>query len=317
MIWEDPIVWFLRKQSWVLTHAKKINKEIKLIDPNKTLFGFWCDGAPVDKFFNEDYSNKLIITNSIVDCSFEQSRHIHTVNSTWYGMYYYNYPDISVPIQKDYNCFVNRFDPFRQSWIYQLIRRKLFNRGYISFNAEVHKPPLLPPVEVFELGFQKFNSIFASEHEIIKDQIPYKNFNDNGDLTNHVLASKFSIILETCYHDNKIHTYSEKTFRCLQLPRPWILCSSPGSVEQLRKFGFDVLDDIVDHGYDLIAEPIQRQVAMLDLCQQLVELDIPSIATRCQHAANHNKSLLKSMNDAWLINIMEDFNQAKQKVLSL
>jgi len=316
----DSIFTVLKEESWVIAYHKKLNAKIKLIDPNKNLSATWADGFYIDDIV----ANTLVITNNIVRCSPEQSRHIHTVNPTYYGLHYFNYRNAAVPIQKDFNCFANRFDVFRQGWIYQLIRHGLFDRGFISFNCETdevripsHEFKGLSPQRTFELGFQKFNSIFAAEHEVIKNQIPYKNFEDTGDLTSVVLASKFSIVLETFFHDNRITTYSEKIFRCLQLPRPWVLFSTQYGVENLRKLGFDVLDDIVDHSYDHIADPIQRQTSILDVCKHLVSLDIPSILTRCQQAAEHNKSVLKSMNNVWLINIMEDFNQAYQKLLAL
>jgi hypothetical protein len=138
----------------------------------------------------------------------------------------------------------------------------------------------------------------------------YKNFKDTGDLTNIVLASKFSIVLETFFHDNRIITYSEKIFRCLQLPRPWVLYSSQYGINRLRQLGFDVLDDQVDHSYDHVADTIQRQVAILDQCQLLVNQ--PLNLARCQQAADHNKSLLKSLKDNWLVNIQQDFELAYQ-----
>jgi hypothetical protein len=239
-------------------------------------------------------------------------------------MYYFDYPPNTISIQKDFNCFINRFDIFRQSWIYQLIRCGLFDRGFISFNGEmgvgrVPSPEFLElsPQQAFELSFQKFNSIFAAEHEVIKNQIPYKNFEDSGDLTEIIMASKFSIVLETFFHDNRITTYDEKIFRCLQLPRPWVLFSTQYCVENLRKIGFDVLDDIVDHSYDQLEDIIQRQMAILAECKNLVSLDMPTVLNRCQQAADHNQYLLKSMSDAWLLNMMEDFKQAGQKLLAL
>jgi hypothetical protein len=310
----DP--WFIFNQT------QQLDKEIKSIDPDKNLSEMWTDGIPLDDFFGDDYSKKLIITNNIVQCSAEQAKHIHTVNPSYYGQYFFDYPNTTVEIQKDFNFFVNRYDVSRQSWLYQLIRRNLFDRGFISFGSEV-RPNALPgeefagldPSQAFELGFQLHNKIFATEHEIIKHQIPYKNFEDTGDLTNIVLASKFSIVLETFFHDNRIITFSEKICRCLQLPRPWILYSSQYGIDYLRQLGFDVLDDQVDHSYDHIADAIQRQVAILDQCQLLVKQ--PLDLARCQQAANHNKSLLKSFKDNWLVNIQQDFDLAYQKLLAL
>jgi hypothetical protein len=324
----DPIFSFVKPgyvhsdPRFVFNQAQHLDKKIRSIDPNKRFLEMWVDGILFDDFFSEDYSKKLVITNNIVQCSDKQAKHIHTVDPSYYGQYFFDYPDSTIEIQKDFNCFVNRYDISRQGWLYQLIRRNLFDRGFVSFGGEVEHGRIpseefagLTPSQAFELGFQLHNKIFAAEHEIIKHQIPYKNFKDTGDLTNIVLASKFSIVLETFFHDNRIITYSEKIFRCLQLPRPWVLYSSQYGINRLRQLGFDVLDDQVDHNYDHVADTIQRQVAMLDQCQLLVNQ--PLNLARCQQAADHNKSLLKSLKDNWLVNIQQDFELAYQKLLAL
>jgi len=323
MITPDPIFSYLVVGRSLFTIADQINKKLSASHNDRKLLYVWGgDGLELDKFFNSDYSKKLIITNNVVKCLPEQQKHIHTVNPVFYGMYFFNFPDSSVKIEKDFNCFVNRYDIFRQSWIYQLIRHELFDRGFISFNGEMNNNRVpsqefvgLSPSQGFELGFQKYNSIFEKEHNIIKNQIPYKNFNDTGDLTNVVLASKFSIVLETFFHDNKIITYSEKTFRCLQLPRPWVLFSSQFAIDNLRTLGFDVLDDLVDHSYDCIADTVQRQLAIIDQCKLLVNQ--PLNLQRTQQAADQNKSLLESMKKNWLINIQTDFDIAYEKLLTL
>jgi hypothetical protein len=300
--------------------TKQIAKEIKLNHPNKQLLDEWGDGLALDSFFSGNYKNKLVITNNVIKCSPDQQKHIHTVVPTYYGQYFWDYPDQDVPIVKDFNCFINRFDFARQGWFYQLIRQGMIDHGYVSFNADLSRVPDrdflgLTAQQAFDLGFQKANSIFAEEHAVIRSQIPYCNFEDTGDLTPYILGSKFSIILETFFHDNRIITFSEKTFRCLQLPRPWLLFSTQGGIEYLRSLGFDVLDDIVDHSYDSVEDPIQRQICMLKIAKELMLQTVP--IARCRTAVLHNKNLLKSMRENWAVNIQQDFELARQKLLAL
>ena len=153
--------------------------------------------------------------------------------------------------------------------------------------------------------------------DIIKNLVPYKNFEDKGDITPVILASKFSIVLETFFHNNKVITYSEKIFRCLQLPRPWVVYSSQCAVENLRAMGFDVLDDIVDHSYDLVADPIERQVAILDQCHRLLDIKINDVLSRCVQAATNNSLLLKSMQSVLLENFEQDFKNAEEQLRNL
>ena len=74
----------------------------------------------------------------------------------------------------------------------------------------------------------------------------------------------------------------------------------PGSLEVLRKYGFDVWDDIIDHAYDSEPNQIQRQIQILDqLCclrdlsytnQQLEDFEI---------RAQHNRDLLQKFKSQW------------------
>jgi hypothetical protein len=288
----------------------------------KKLEVFWVDGFDYQTFFSQDYSKKLLLTNNLLILPPEQARHVHQTNKTFYGVFYNDYKEDHVEPVKDFNCFINRYDINRQSWFYQLIRQGLFDRGYISFNSEVNpgRTPgpefeTLSPAQAFDLGFEKYNNIFAAEHELIKGQIPYKNFEDTGELTSVVLATKFSIVLETFFHNNNVITFSEKTFRCLQLPRPWLLFSSQHAVKYLQDLGLDVLGDVVDHSYDKIADPIERQMAILEQAKILV--DQPLNQQRCIVAAEHNKALLKSWWAVWKVNIDNDFAIAEAKLQAL
>lgn len=319
---QDPIFKFLTNpvMSVSMSNGPR-NQEINRRTGRK-LEICWGDGVDYQKFFSQDYSKKLLLTNNQLILSPDQERHVHQVNKTFNGLFYTDYQENNVVPVKDFNCFINRYDITRQSWFYQLIRQGLFDRGYISFNSEVSQgrspgPEFdhLSPSQAFDLGFEKYNNIFAVEHELIRHQIPYKNFKDTGDLTPVVLATKFSIVLETFFHDNNVITVTEKIFRCLQLPRPWLLFSSQYAVKYLQSLGLDVLSDVVDHSYDNIANPIERQMAILE--QAKILADQPLDQQRCTAAAEHNKALLKSWWAVWQVNIDNDFAIAEAKLQAL
>lgn len=197
---------------------------------------------------------------------------------------------------------MNRMDPIRQSWLYQLVRRGIFDQGYVSFNMDTLLMPEfkgVSPHDAFEKQFNDSMTIFQEEHDFIKSQVPYKNFNDDGDLTSVIVDSEFSIILETFFDQNDVITYSEKMFRALQLPRPWIVFSHQHAVKHLRTMGFDVLDDIVDHSlYDDIDFAITRQTKLLDLAVDLIKQNFD--IDRLKQAAIHNQQLLKNFSVTWM-----------------
>lgn len=285
----------------------------------------WADGFDIGKIDTLPRNKTVLITNGQFNCPVALEKFVHIVNPSYYGFMHCNYQvDAYTPVVQDFNCFMNRYDINRQSWLYQLVRRNYFDRGHISFNCEINNDRIpdknfkgLSSQEVFEYGFQHYNQIFGKEHEQLKNQIPLQTFDDTGDLTVPLLTSKFSLVLETWFHDNRLTTFSEKTMRVLQLPRPWVLFSTQHAVQKLRAWGFDVLDDIVDHSYDSIADPIQRQVKILDIMESMMDLDIGSVAKRCIQASNHNQSILKSWHDVWAVNIDNDLEIARQKALAL
>jgi hypothetical protein len=167
-----------------------------------------------------------------------------------------------------FNCFINRTCPVRQSWFYQLIRRNLIHQGSVSFLLDYRKK-LAPPgvdienkLELYQWVFNQGCEIFAVEHESMKDQIPFRNF--SGELDQVICDSRISLVIETYFDRNDVIAFSEKIFRALQLPRPFLLYCAAGAVECLRDNGFEVYDDIVDHSYDNELNPIQRQVKILD-----------------------------------------------------
>ena len=224
----------------------------------------------------------------------------------FFGCYYTPQIPDNYAIEKDFNCFMNRLDPIRQLWFYQLYNQNLLDRGYVSFNAKLRES-MTYPGNTSEEVIESFHQSYMSGFDYIKDKvisnIPFKNFVDNNDLFSITLSTKFSIIIETYFDRSDAIAFSEKTFRALQLPRPWLLFASSGSVSKLRSIGVDVYDDIVDHRYDdfdtdLVS--IERQDAILTQATDLVNLKItPALLTRLQHGADHNRKLLSSWYSTW------------------
>ena len=132
------------------------------------------------------------------------------------------------------------------------------------------------------------------------------------------MRTEFSLVLETYFDRNNIITFSEKIFRCLKLPRPWIIFAMKNAVTYLQDMGFDVLDDLIDHSYDKIDFAIERQSAILDqveiLCKQI--LTAKQIA-RCEQAALHNQQLLNKMLGLWQVDLENSFLRAIEKAKKL
>ena len=241
----------------------------------------------------------------------------------FYGCYYSEHIPNGRPIEKDFNCFINRLDPIRQSWFYVLYDQKFLDRGYVSFNAEL-RANLMYPGNTYQEVFDSYHRDYLSSFDNIKDEItsliPFKNFIDNNDLFSITLSTKFSIVLETYPERTDAKVFSEKIFRSLQLPRPWLLFAATGCVDRLRSMGFDVYDDIVDHRYDLFDTEISyvaRQESILAQAKDLLNLKMTTaLLSRLQQGADHNRKLLSTWYSKWqqlcLIHIQNTFIKAME-----
>lgn len=196
-----------------------------------------------------------------------------------------------------YNCFMNRVRSDRHEVFYELIRRNLLHKGAVSYNiTQEELNNQYQSAEIFR---------YKNEHTIAQDLLPYNKVDELGTLEQVIMKTNVSLILETYMNVDHV-VFSEKLFRALQLPRPWILFCSPQSVKLLRYHGFDVLDDYVDHSYDEQYSKYRRMHMLLDQLQTFVD----QVYTRKDYerfeiAAEHNKKLLDKFTIAWPAKLKE------------
>lgn len=192
---------------------------------------------------------------------------------------------------KAFNCFMHRARGDRSMFFYELIRRKLLPYGLVSYNCDLSE---------YEQQYQDINrEDFCEEHKQGKSLIPYNTVETNGSLEQCIIDSRVSLIIETYTSDNHV-VFSEKIFRALQLPRPWLLSCSPGAVACLRSHGFDVLDDVIDHGYDHVPVHSHRHAQILDQLQTFVDRTYSHEEyQRFAQACTHNQDLLRQWQASW------------------
>lgn len=234
------------------------------------------------------HKNTVLITDTVIPDT-NQFCKVISLNPEVYGEFQIDITYKNLAPSKAFNCFINRGDNFRQSWLYQLTRRNLLDSGHVSYWCE-DRTGKLEPVKYFERLFQG-NEIFEQEHRWLKDKIPYKNFDLS--LEDAIIDSKISLIIETGFWNDNNISFSEKIWRQLQLPRPWVMFNSVGSVNYLRSLGFDVFDDYVDHAYDNETDAIKRQLMILEQLDTNIEFT-DAVLTDLQVRSEHNQKILKS-----------------------
>jgi hypothetical protein len=111
-----------------------------------------------------------------------------------------------------------------------------------------------------------YSSVITLGYDNSYSNAPYKNYDwDNADnfvkLTELYQGADVNIVNETLYHE-ECGIITEKTlnaFAALQVP---VIISYKGIVSDIRNYGFDMFDDIVDHSYDTMDNDIRWRKAI-------------------------------------------------------
>lgn len=205
-----------------------------------------------------------------------------------------------------YNCFMNRVSGDRSVVFYELIRRNLLAQGLVSYNCfwpgDNRNPGDISDYAKINLDQQYVSANldrYHAEHVQAQQLIPYNTVESHGSLEQCIIDSHISMVIETYVSDTDI-VFSEKIFRVLQLPRPWLLYCSPGSVSLLRNHGFDVLDDVVDHSYDSVLQHQDRLIEILDQLETFVNRCYTAKDfQRFEQAQQHNQHRLTELSAQW------------------
>ena len=195
---------------------------------------------------------------------------------------------------KHFNVMMNRISGERLMLLYMLKQAKLFEKGLIGFNCLYHDrdPDQSQRQSNFsqvhnDCGWHQWDKI----HNELKPQMPMLL---DMDPDTAAMRSDITLVVES-YISDAVIAFSEKIFRALQTPRPWILFCSPGSVDVLRSAGFDVMDDVVDHSYDNIVNAEQRLQAIITELKKLKYFFLP----RYKQAVQTNQAVLDQLGSQW------------------
>jgi hypothetical protein len=167
-----------------------------------------------------------------------------------------------------YNCFMNRERGDRDRVFALLKQRNILDKGLVSYLAR-----------------------------------DYDTVNQHGTLEQCIIDTNISLILETYTRDDAI-VFSEKIFRAIQLPRPWLLYCSPHSIALLKTHGFDVLEDYVDISYDRVEQHWDRMDLIINQLETFINRQYTrGDYERFEQAAVSNQALLEQFARDWPIEL--------------
>lgn len=224
--------------------------------------------------------------------------------ASWSGIYSYvpDAVDSSVPV-RNFGLCVNRLDHDRLAVFCELARiSNIDQHVYANVNCTAHDRDLTVQEKqqefsrIFNTAFDMVQDSLQPSFDVLKTQIPYQNHNLTVEQVH--AASRVNVIMETYSQDNAV-ALSEKIFRALVTPRPWVIYAGRHAVARLRQLGFDVLDDLVDHWeYDVLtSRDLMKYQIMVSVALRTVNLhpDNIDLQTRLVQAAVHNQATLQHM----------------------
>ena len=274
--------------------------------------GDQIDSFELDKFFS-DTNKTVLVTDNKITVPTSANQTILNIAPEFYGIHHMPFDLENLPSpERAYNCFINRICPNRQSWFYKLSDIGL-DKGFVSFNIDYRDSPshtYADKLALFDRLHYEHNTIFQQQYEKTRPLIPYCNFEQTSDIENIIAKSKVSLVIETYFDDNRAIALSEKTFRALQLPRPFLLFAPMGTIQYLKSLGFKIIDDGLDHSYDTKENWIIRQRLILKQLERISNNTDYTIPQSWIDIAYHNQQLMRDWNKSWNIKIQSSIDKA-------
>lgn len=152
---------------------------------------------------------------------------------------------------------------------YSKIKTNLLDRSFWEFTMPRHSRFR----DVMIQGYQMIShnqSLVTDDYEIYhKGKVNDNISNFNARLRPLYQKSFVEIVTESMYSAPSFHV-TEKTWHVFAGCNFPIFISGPGAVRHLRSLGLDLFDDVVNHDYDLIDNPIDRMIAAIELNRGLL-----------------------------------------------
>jgi hypothetical protein len=167
------------------------------------------------------------------------------------------------------------------------------------------------------------NPAFKIERQDLEKILPKNTYDSaaSADYNNRDYQnSQIEVVLETLFDDTR-HHLTEKALRPIACKQPFILASTPGSLQYLRSYGFQTFDGYIDETYDTIQDPAERLNAIIREMQRIDQLCPEAkqqLITGVQTVAEHNQQLFFSnkFNNLVIDEFKRNLDQAVAKVKS-
>ena len=267
--------------------------------------------APVSQCFD---SNTVVITDNFVNVNTQYT--VLKLPDSFLGNFNYVPDPLEFDPNKRFSFSINRLDQQRLLILLELITQsgglrpwmELDHANFNCYSAYGNNNS----VKDIKNNFLKIWDTLAVSHSTYQStvqqlltQLPIRTHELTIEQA-HVSAY-VTLVVET-YSGDTVVTFSEKIVRALLTPSPWTLFGCFGAIDRLIDLGFDVLSDIVDHGYNKSIqqdspdgiEKIRTYItSSIRIYKKLASMDQQQLKIRCKNAAQHNQQRFLQLQRRW------------------
>lgn len=262
-------------------------------------------------------SKTTIITDNHIICPTQYN--IIRLPASFFGIYSIDQIPHAWQPERLFTVSINRIDQRRLKLMLELGKKIYIDKGYVNFNCQKDNslPTLVDNFDHFyrELSAQD-SELWSSSYQTLRPRMPLKNY--DLDHTEIFTRSWINVECET-YSSDTSSAFSEKIFRLLTMPVPWMAYMGHYGVAYLESLGFDCVHDVINHNhYDRLKE-VENKIGVfvwlaLKTARELRDQDAARLLRdRFQQAATHNRALLRSFRQTW----PRDFAQWQAQYLPL
>ena len=202
---------------------------------------------------------------------------------------------------------------YNRAWVGLREYRIKFTELILDHNLQTHCQLTFNPEDDGKhwLGHKFANPVFAPNRTDLDqhflpstiDATASADYN-NIDYT----QTSIEVVLETVFDDTKWHL-TEKSLRPIACGHPFILVSTPGILQYLKRYGFQTFGNYIDESYDTVADPIQRLEAVVKLMQSLAKLSAEEkqhLYSKLAPICEHNKR--RFFSQEFFDQVLEEFH---------
>lgn len=151
--------------------------------------------------------------------------------------------------------------------------RNLLDKGYVSFQTDISWREIWHHFDN-QISENYIDRLESLEPLVLDttDKTVMHNYPTES-MISFYESSYFSVVSETYFFNNNGNRFfSEKTFKPIIHKHPFLLITSPNSLELLREIGYKTFNPFFDESYDKEYDPYKRMVMIVDEVERLCNL---------------------------------------------